>query len=174
MSTWRIAFLFALISGFVLIGCPEDEPYTDDDDDDDSAAGDDDDATADDDDSATGDDDDTTAGDDDDTVAGEPDIQTQPNNLNFGTVAVGSTADIALDIRNLGDAPLQINNMVSSLTQLNFTPYSGPIAPGGTETVLITAVCTIEEEVNGSLVITSNDPDESQLHVVTMIMCDET
>jgi hypothetical protein len=172
MSTWKIAFLFALISGFMMIGCPEDEPYTDDDDDD-SAPGDDDDATADDDDSAPGDDDDATAGDDDDTVAGEPDIQTQPQNLDFGTVSVGSTADIALDIRNLGDAPLEINNMASALSQLNYTPFTGPIQPGGTQTVLITAVCTVEEEVDGGLVITSNDPDESPLHIVTMITCDE-
>ena len=173
MSTWRFAFLFALICGFVMIGCPEDDPVTDDDDDDSVAGDDDDDATAgDDDDSAPGDDDDATAGDDDDTVGGEPDIQTQPQNLNFGTLTVGSTGDIALDIRNLGDAPLEINNMASALTQLNFNPFSGPIAPGGTQTVLITAACTTEEQVDGALIITSNDPDESPLYVITAIVCE--
>ena len=174
MSTWKWTFLFALICGFVMVGCPEDDPVTDDDDDD-SAAGDDDDATAgDDDDSAMGDDDDATAGDDDDTVAGDPDIQTAPGALNFGVINVGSTSDLPLDIRNLGTGDLQITNMVAPMSQINFTPFSGTIPPGGGETVVITAVCTIEEVATGNLIITSNDPDESPLSIQVSMDCDET
>ena len=177
MSTLKLTFLFALICGFVMVGCPEDDPVTDDDDDDDSAVGDDDDATADDDDDATADDDDddddATAGDDDDTMAGDPDIQTAPGALNFGVIAVGSTSDLPLDIRNLGTGDLQITNMVSPMSQINFTPFTGPIPPQGSETVVITAVCTIEEIATGNLIITSNDPDESPLSLQVSMDCDE-
>ena len=169
MSAWRNTFLLGLICGIVMVGCPEDDPQGDDDDnDDDSAAGDDDVA---DDDSAS--DDDDSAGDDDDSAAGAPDIVTQPSNLDFGTVSVGASADINLNIRNIGNVPLVINDMVSPLTQLSFTAFSGPIPPGGNESVVITGNCTIEEEVAGALIIVSNDPDENPLHVVTAMICDE-
>ncbi len=173
MTTWKWTFLFALICGFVMVGCPEDEPVGDDDDDD-SAAGDDDDATAgDDDDSAVGDDDDTIPGDDDD-AAGDPDIQTAPGALNFGVVSVGGTSDIPLDVRNLGTGDLEVFNMASPMSQINFTPFVGIIAPGGVETVVITAVCTVEEIATGNLIITSNDPDESPLSLQVSMDCDET
>jgi len=167
-SPWFLCAVFALALA-LCIGCPEDETQ----DDDDSAAGDDDAADDDTGDDDTGDDD---TGDDDtgdDDVAGDPDIAATPPALNFGTVGVGNSATIPLEIANVGTGPLEIFEMVCPLPAISFTPFTGVIPPGSAETVPVTGTCTVEEEVGGMLVIASDDPDENPLQIQVILICDE-
>ena len=159
------------------VGCPSDDDVTDDDDD--SAVGDDDvaDDDAADDDAADDDAADDDAVDDDaadDDVAGDPDIVVNPPALNFGTVAVGTSAVEPLEIVNIGDGALEIFEMICPLKAITFNPFVGVIPPTGAETIPVTANCTVEEEVVGNLTIISNDPDESPMQIQVIVICDET
>ncbi len=152
----------------------DDDDATPADDDDDATPADDDDATADDDDDdATADDDDATSDDDDTTPAGTPDIEVNPTALNYGTVVIASPQTITLEITNTGDADLQVGNLTCVLPPIVFAPWSGPIAPGATQTVDIIANCGVEMAYTGDLIIVSNDPDESPLQIPVTVDCDE-
>jgi hypothetical protein len=63
-----------------------------------------------------------------------PEFTIAPPSLNFGTVAVGSSAVLQATVTNTGDANLEITNITSSNGQFTFTP-NGPyplvILPAG-------------------------------------------
>ena len=165
-----VTMLFLLSLGLVL-GCPGDDSDDDTSEADDDAADDD---SGDDDD--VGDDDaadDDSGADDDDSAAGEPDLVVNPQVLDFGSVAVGSTLGLPLEIVNIGDGPLEIFDMVSPVTVITFTPFTGVLPPGAHEAVAFDATCTEVGEQTGHLVIQSSDPDEPQKLVPVTVMCVE-
>jgi len=97
----------------------------------------------------------------------QPDIDVQPTALDFGTVTVGATADRALTVRNVGDAPLQVTSL--SLDNPRFTVVS-PSTPftvnaGGQQTVTVRFAPTAAGVQSGTLRIQSNDPDEATVSV---------
>ncbi len=155
-----------LVALLCLAGCPVEEP-------DDDVTGDDD--TADDDtgDDDTGDDDtaDDDATGDDDTAAGAPDIVVNPPALIL-TACVGSPEPAVLNIANAGTADLHVTGVFSSVDELTLPPLPPAIAPGTHEQLNITAACTVEAAVTGSLVIESDDPDESPLAVPVDLTCE--
>jgi len=169
------------------LGCPADDDDATGDDDsatadddatgDDNATGDDDDATGDDDD-ATGDDDDATAdddatGDDDTTAGGAPHLVVQPTELDFGILCVGQPDNTPLRLINGGDGPLIVQGMNTTVPQVSFTEFVGPIGPGEEEVVWITAGCPAENEYTGEVRIYSNDVAHPTYEVPVFIACDE-
>jgi hypothetical protein len=102
---------------------------------------------------------------------GRPDIQVDPTTHNFGNIDFNqSSLPFEVTISNPGTASLSVSNISLSDTR-NFTlNVSGGVSPCVSETPIITAGgnCTVEitfapqslGTVSGSLIISSNDPDE--------------
>ena len=99
------------------------------------------------------------------SVSGEP--------IDFDVVPVGATRRRSLTIRNQGTADLQIASVrplfTGSSSQLN--PFSvsegGPIgvAPGGQLAIDIAFFPAVNEGVSGTLVITSDDPENPEITI---------
>ncbi|MBZ0172705.1 MAG: hypothetical protein K8E66_10025, partial [Phycisphaerales bacterium] len=93
----------------------------------------------------------------------------------FGTVLVGDTAEMPLDIFNAGDVPLWGASGIEDLSYTFVAPIGftlpgggGPFddaAGGGVNTHTITMDTSTEGVLSGSLVIMSNDPDTPSLTV---------
>ena len=172
-----LAFSIAILSLGLLVhpGCsaedgPDDDDVADDDAADDDVSGDDD--VSSDDDTADDDAADDDAA-DDDAAAAAPNIVAVPAALEFGEVTVGDSADLPLEIVNTGDGPLHVMEMASSLDFVTFHAYTGPIAPGSSEFVAVTATCVVASEFVGNLVVFSDDPDEHQFIVPLDVVCVE-
>lgn len=100
-------------------------------------------------------------------VAQEPDIELAPDSLVFAPTAVGTHADLALDIRNIGAADLHVHSL--GLVGLNKTGYSlvSPpaipftISPLTGTTVTVRFTPTLPRSYDyARLAVGSNDPDE--------------
>jgi len=131
----------------------------------------DDDTGSDDDDSAVGDDDDSAVG-DDDTAAAAPEIFVDPPALPY-TVCDGQASTTTLHIANIGNAPLIIDGMHCPLSQITFTPFTGPIDPSSPPVdVDVTATCSEEGFFGQALKIMSNDPNRPQYNVQVELTCD--
>ncbi len=170
MRWWTslIAMLF-LIS---LCGCnqiPVDDDDDDDDDDDNNDSADDDDATGDDD---SADDDDATSDDDDDTGAG-PHLVVIPTQLNYGTLCVGQPETTLLRLVNDGNQALNVSGMTHNVSPVNFTEFTGPIAPQEEEVVAFTAGCGNWNSFTGELHVYSNDPATPDKVIPIMLDCDD-
>ncbi len=99
-----------------------------------------------------------------------PDIAIDQGSLDFGTITVGETGNSWFTISNEGDGPLNIEDVVlegsGSFTLMN-DPEGQTLATEGDEaTVIVVYEPTGESGDNGSITITSNDPDEPELEVL--------
>lgn len=90
------------------------------------------------------------------------DLVSSQSALDFGQVAIGSTASRHLSLRNGGAAPLLIHSIVCSGSGFG-VPSFGPhtLAPGESVVVPVLFEPVLPGNVGGSLVISSNDGDES-------------
>ncbi len=81
-----------------------------------------------------------------------------PPNLNFGNVAVGSSAMLQSTVSNTGTANLVISNISSTNAQFTFTPNAFPITilPGGNQIFDVTFSPTSGGLKTGNLVFTHN------------------
>ncbi len=97
----------------------------------------------------------------------EPDIELVPDSLTFPPTATGAQTDLAFDIRNTGDADLQVHSL--ELVGLNKTGYSlvAPpsvpftISPQSGRTVTVRFLPTLSRSYDyAKLAVGSNDSDE--------------
>lgn len=103
-----------------------------------------------------------------DAVGPAPDVAVTPGNLAFGTVSVGMNKDLALTIKNEGDAELLVtwlrtHNGDFSIPALPALPME--VAPGASFDITIRFSPAHTGTQSGSLRITSNDPDKEVLSV---------
>jgi rhodanese-related sulfurtransferase len=98
--------------------------------------------------------------------APQPDIKVSTRSVDFGSVTVGDSGSKVVTVKNDGTADLNINS-VSSLND----PFSttdgctGTLAPSESCAVTISFAPLAAGTFSGSLVITSNDPDEASVTV---------
>ncbi len=97
----------------------------------------------------------------------EPDIQVEPDDLEFPMADEGSLATLEITIENRGDDDLNITNLVLSGTTaftLGTTETSASIAPGSSIVVPV-SFTPVNPEDFAALVITSDDPDQPEVQV---------
>ena len=99
-----------------------------------------------------------------------PDINLNPAALTFGSVLIGNSLARNAVIQNLGTAALVVNAIApagGTSTEFSFTAPGTPfsIPAGGNQTVTVTYQPVNGGTDNGSLVITSNDPNEQTVSV---------
>jgi hypothetical protein len=94
-----------------------------------------------------------------------PDINFNPASLGFGSLIIGNSNLLNTQVENLGSADLVVSNIArgaGTSTEFTFTTLGTPftITPGNTQAISVTYLPTNAGTDNGSLVISSNDPDE--------------
>jgi len=96
---------------------------------------------------------------------GSPAIDLQPTSISFGSVAIGTTSERTLTIRNTGTLALtvsavSINNQRFSVAMPSL-PFS--IAPGNQQTIGVRFSPLAIGTQSGTITITSNDPTRSTI-----------
>lgn len=100
-----------------------------------------------------------------------PDIELDQLTLDFGEVAQGSTGLLFFEIRNVGDAPLQLDTLDqtgSGAFVLQSDPSGAIIAPGDDLPVIVMYAPTSEGGDNGRIRFPSNDPDEPEVELLLL------
>ncbi|MBC7449064.1 MAG: choice-of-anchor D domain-containing protein [Hymenobacteraceae bacterium] len=88
------------------------------------------------------------------------DIAVSPPSLSFGNVSVaGSTSTRTFEISNNGDANLVVSNISSSNGDFAVSSTNLTLAPNTDQTITVTFDPSMAGTRNGTLTITSNDPD---------------
>jgi hypothetical protein len=103
---------------------------------------------------------------DGDCQAAAPDINLNPAALSFGSLIVGTLNTLTTQIQNLGNADLVVSSVAleaGTSTEFSFTPPGTPftVPAGGSQSISVTYQPVDIGLDNGSLVISSNDPDEA-------------
>lgn len=102
----------------------------------------------------------------DSDTAAQPDIEVDSTSLDFGTVAVGQTAQQTLTVRNNGSLVLTIASL--ELSEPVFTVDATlplELATGAEQTVTVTFAPTAPDAYVATLTIGSDDPDHPSLEV---------
>jgi cytoskeletal protein CcmA (bactofilin family) len=98
-----------------------------------------------------------------------PDIAVSPLQLGFGAVTIGEpSAPQLITIDNIGSADLSISNItINNSSYLFLTPPTVPliIPAGGSEVLSVIFQPATTGVVNGTLSITSDDPDSPEVNV---------
>ncbi len=105
-------------------------------------------------------------------LSAEPDIDVNPTNIPFSEVTQGSQATVTVRVNNTGNAILVVSGLeVTGGTmagEFSIDPSEGfEIAGGGTALIDVTYAPQDVGADDGSVIIHSNDPDESRV-VVTL------
>ncbi len=79
--------------------------------------------------------------------------------LDFGDVAVGSSAAVMVDIHNFGEAPL-VGGLAADDPAFQPAASALTVGPGAKATVEVSFLPTSAGEITATLVLASNDPDE--------------
>lgn len=98
-----------------------------------------------------------------------PDIAVDPESIDFGKVS--GTATAFLTIENTGDADLHIDSAEqtgSGAFVLSTDPTGATVVPGGELPVLLTYTPTSDAGDSGTLLLSSDDPDEAEVEVVLL------
>ncbi|MBC8186154.1 choice-of-anchor D domain-containing protein [candidate division KSB1 bacterium] len=94
-----------------------------------------------------------------------PSIYFSSNSFDFGDVPVFSTSSKQLTIQNKGNGDLNIENIISDNPVFNVSATQFTITPENQQTVQINFTPDNVQTETGTLTITSNDPDQSELQV---------
>jgi subtilisin family serine protease len=94
-------------------------------------------------------------------VIGAPDIFAKIDTLDFGGIFTGQQDTLNLQVENRGTDDLEISNIAAQPSEFSVTPNSESLAPGDALTLSIIFAPVNPGILDGSLVFTSNDPDES-------------
>ena len=101
-------------------------------------------------------------------AAQAPDIDVNPLSVDFGNVRLNHSLDRVITVRNTGNAPLiagAITKTGNQFTILSDLVSGRSIPAGGSSTITVRFMSTAAGEALGSIVIPSNDPDESTVRV---------
>lgn len=102
------------------------------------------------------------------TAIGTPDIAVAPASLDFGTIYVGQSVDLTVQVRNIGSDVLDVTGASVSNPAFQLLDGVFPLTLGdrGSQTLTVRFTPTGEcIPCQGSLVLVSNDPDMPQLAV---------
>ncbi|UCF05620.1 MAG: choice-of-anchor D domain-containing protein, partial [bacterium] len=99
-------------------------------------------------------------------VQGIPDIVVSDNILEFGTVYIGVTAAETLQVSNIGTDSLRVTGMTIYNPVFSTDPSGFSLGPGDSRTLIVVFAPTDPGAATGGLIITSNDPDESEVLVL--------
>jgi hypothetical protein len=94
-----------------------------------------------------------------------PDIDVSPAALSFGEVLLRSSQSLSLRVANRGQAALTVASIACSTLAVQATPAALSLAPGDSQRVTITLAPTAAGALSARLLLSSNDPDESQFVV---------
>ncbi|OQY27798.1 MAG: hypothetical protein B6244_09400 [Candidatus Cloacimonetes bacterium 4572_55] len=95
----------------------------------------------------------------------DPNIQLSETSLDFGLTLVGSSVNRTLTISNNGEAALQVTNIASSHNDYSVNETNFSINPDDSRNVTVTFTPSSSGQINGSLTISSNDPDQGNVTV---------
>jgi outer membrane protein assembly factor BamB len=98
--------------------------------------------------------------------AASSDIVVAPDTLDFGSVAVGTKKDAALNIRNLGSAPLNVSRLEISSPRFTTASQQFELTCKQDSAVTITFAPDSMGVFTATLAIASNDPDEAIAQIV--------
>jgi len=104
-----------------------------------------------------------------------PDIDLDPNSVDFGAIAVGETSTYYVTLENVGDGDLHIASTMQSGSgafSLFDDPEGETYPPGSDETLIISYAPTVATGDYGVLSIVSNDPDETTVDLLMFGNCD--
>ncbi|MCF8262848.1 MAG: choice-of-anchor D domain-containing protein [Melioribacteraceae bacterium] len=94
----------------------------------------------------------------------EANISVSPTSLSFGAVLIDSSSSSNLVLRNTGEQPLNITNIVSGNSVFTFSGSTSFTIDGGeSDTISVTFLPTTETNYSTNLTITSNDADSPTL-----------
>src|SRR5262249_33110568 len=101
------------------------------------------------------------------TVATAPAIQVNPTSLSFGSVSIGQTRAMTVNLSNSGNAALTVSAFVVSDPQFAVLSPSTPftLQPNGQQLVSVRYAPTASGNVTATLSILSNDPNRGTLTV---------
>lgn len=98
-----------------------------------------------------------------------PEIEVTPSTLDFGAVTPGRTKELTLAVRNVGTAVLQVTTLALESSGSSFTLVSPAtpfdLAPSAERSVVVRFAPTSSGEQTNTLVIVSNDADETTVRV---------
>jgi len=105
-----------------------------------------------------------------------PDIELDPESLDFGEVEVGQSVTEFVTLRNVGDDPLHVASTIQSGSgafEVVTDPEGATVDPDGDEyVVIITYTPTAATGDYGQLTIVSDDPDEASLPLLLLGNCE--
>jgi hypothetical protein len=101
------------------------------------------------------------------TTNAAPDIQLSSGNLNFGSIEIGTTKDMALTISNVGSLPMNVSEVTSSSDDFIIVSPIFPqiLNPGNSIAVTLRFNPLNHGNKSGLLIIKSDDPDEGTENV---------
>ena len=98
----------------------------------------------------------------------EPNITVDQDTLDFGNIFIGDSSCIQLRVRNTGSQDLLIHSIEASPQVFSVFPGFAGVDPLGLKVFSIFFNPLNEAQYNGTLILNSNDPDQSQL-LITII-----
>jgi glucose/arabinose dehydrogenase len=103
--------------------------------------------------------------DDGDVANPEPNIQVTPASVSFGSVLIGDSNSLSVNIVNTGQLDLTVSTSISELPFAIEAPAANVVAGGDSTSVTLSYTPTSESVDNGTLTINSNDPDSPETQV---------
>ncbi len=101
-------------------------------------------------------------------VSVAPDIYLEIDSLDFGNVFTGYADTLQLEVENWGSENLMLNGITTSLPEYQAIPLTAEIYPEGVMTLNVILSPSAPGEYNGTLILSSSDPDEATYTVVVL------
>ncbi|MCK4513280.1 choice-of-anchor D domain-containing protein, partial [bacterium] len=98
-------------------------------------------------------------------VTGAPDIAVSDTLLSYGEVDVGYTATQILDVSNVGTDELTVSSITTDHPDYWTDVSACVLAPGQSQSVVVTFAPSTDGWITGVLTILSDDPDQSVIEV---------
>lgn len=92
-----------------------------------------------------------------------PDVWTADRTVDFGRVSAGETTVMALVLRNFGQAPLVISEVVTTGEAFDVSASALTIAPGAADAIEVAFAPDDDDPRSACLAIRSDDPDDRPL-----------
>ncbi|MFQ6092235.1 MAG: choice-of-anchor D domain-containing protein [bacterium] len=99
----------------------------------------------------------------------EPDVDVPAVGHDFGEVKLGKSRDWLFTIKNTGDSPLVVNDILSNNPDFEATyPFQFPqaVSVGGSLEVVVSFSPSTAEQIGGVLTVATNDPDEPTVPLI--------
>lgn len=95
---------------------------------------------------------------------GLPDVQSDQTEIDFGEVTLGETLERTFTLRNTGEGPGRIISTEGEVP-FGFSSRSGPLPVASRSTMVVTFSPVTPGPVEGTVVVTTNDPDTPRVRV---------